>query len=359
MLITPAHTQWQQIRSFALDTLAFSEISATDCDLSHYIPHYQKWLKNSYHGDLEYMEKHGVKRYVPSELIAGTQSVIVLRLNYLPKRYSYKQLKNKLQSDDDQAAISCYALGRDYHKVIKQKLKRLNNFISTLFPEHYGRIFTDSAPVLEKPLAEKAGLGWIGKNSNLLSDKEGSFFFLGTIYSNIDFSQYHQSKVNDGCHSCQACIKICPTNAIVANKIVDARRCISYLTIENKGAIPLQFRKQIGNRIYGCDDCQLICPVNLKAPLTTENDFLARAALDSKSLIELFLWDEQTFLKNTEGSAIRRIGYLSWLRNLAVALGNAPKNPEIVKKLHNKLTTIDDPIVCEHIKWAINEQTSL
>lgn len=348
-------SQWQKIKAYALNALDFSDIAATDCDLSVYIPHYESWLRNGYHGGMEYMARHGVKRYVPAKLVQGTKSVIMVRLNYLPESYRFKNIRRKLSTPSDMAAISCYAAGRDYHKVIRGKLKQLDLYIRTLIPEHQARVFTDSAPVLEKPLAEKAGLGWISKNSNLISEQEGSFFFLGTVYSNLDFTCFQSEKIKDRCGPCQACIKVCPTAAIIKDKVIDARRCISYLTIENKGAIPEEFRHAIGNRIYGCDDCQLVCPMNLTAPVTKEADFKPYQTLNNKTLLALFSWDEATFLKNTEGSPIRRIGYLSWVRNISVALGNAPKSDKIVSALWQKLGEISEPMVQEHIHWAIKQ----
>ncbi|WP_119343883.1 tRNA epoxyqueuosine(34) reductase QueG [Facilibium subflavum] len=348
--------QWQQIKDFALHILCFSDIAATDCDLSQYIPHFQSWIDNGFHADLDYMHKHGSKRYTPQELVENTKSIIMVRLNYLPEKYPFKGIRKQLTTPSQIAKISYYAQGRDYHKLIRKKLTKLDDFIKSMFPQHNCRVFSDSAPVMEKPLAEKAGLGWIGKNSNLMDAKEGSFFFLGSLYSNIDFSRFSAPKQTEMCGSCKACIKACPTNAIVNNKVVDARRCISYLTIENKNEIPLEFRDQIGNRIYGCDDCQLVCPINVNAPKTAQRDFLTRSTLDQQALLMLFDWSETTFLKNTEGSAIRRIGYTAWLRNIAVALGNAPKGDEILAALKAKRIKINDHMLIEHIDWAIKKQ---
>ncbi len=350
-------TQWSRIKDFALKTLNFSDIGATDCNLSEYIPKYHLWIEQGYHAELEYMTKHGSKRYTPEELVAGTKSVIVVRLNYLPQSYDIKNIRKKLSTPSDKAAISIYAHGRDYHKVLRNKLVKLSEYIQTLFPEYAARVFTDSAPVFEKPLAEKAGLGWIGKNSNLLHPTEGSFFFIGCIYSSLDFSAFTQPKPHDQCGKCQACIKACPTNAIVENRMIDANKCISYLTIENKGVIPMEYRQAIGNRIYGCDDCQLVCPINKNAPITCENDFLARAYLTNQTLISLSQWSEEDFLKHTEGSAIRRIGYQSWLRNVYVALGNAPASAEILGILyHARNKYINHSLLLEHIEWGIREQ---
>ncbi|GGG00683.1 epoxyqueuosine reductase [Cysteiniphilum litorale] len=349
--------QWNSIKQFALTTLGISDISATDCLLDQYIPKYQEWLQQGYHADLDYMVKHGSKRYTPHELVADTKSVIVVRLNYLPQAYCFKGIRKTLSTPSENAAISVYAHGRDYHKVLRQKLSKLSDFIQSVFPKHSARVFTDSAPVLEKPLAEKAGLGWIGKNSNLLHPVDGSFFFIGCIYSNLDFSAFAQSPITDQCGKCQACIKACPTNAIVNNKVIDANKCISYLTIENKGMIPMQYRQAIGNRIYGCDDCQLVCPINKGAPVTAESDFLARAYLSNQSLMDLAQWSEQEFLKKTEGSAIRRIGYQAWLRNIYIALGNAPFSKEIIMLLEKaKQTHVSNALLLEHINWGIQQQ---
>jgi len=351
--------QWLQVQQYALNDLGLSSISKSDCDLSEYIPHYNKWISNEYHADLDYMVKHGSKRFIPNELVDGTNSVIVTTLNYLNKTISTKEEVNKIRTTDDIAKVSVYAHGRDYHKVMKKKLQKLAEYINTLVPEHNFRVFTDSAPVLEKPLAEKAGLGWIGKNSMLMNTNQGSFFFIGTIYSNLELSHIDvQQKQLDICGKCQACIKLCPTNAIKNGKMIDSKRCISYLTIENKNAIPLEFRKQIGTRVYGCDDCQLVCPYNSNAPTTFEADFTERGFLVNKSVLDLFNWNESDFLKNTEGSAIRRIGYRAWIRNIAIAIGNSPKNNHNLFALNSKLVEFkNDSMVSEHIKWAIGQQT--
>ena len=356
MNIKVTQSQWQKIRRYALEVLGFSDIAATNCDLSDYIPKYQAWIEQGYHADLDCMTKHGAKRYTPHRLVEGTKSVIMVRLNYLPKAYSFKHIRQHLQSVSDIAAISYYAQGRDYHKVIRKKLKKLEQYITELVPQHQCRVFSDSAPVLEKPLAEKAGLGWIGKNSNLLDGDEGSFFFLGALYSNLDFSDYAKSHQGNQCGKCQACIKSCPTNAITDDNMIDVNKCISYLTIENKGTIPLEFRKAIGNRIYGCDDCQLVCPINQQAPLTSEADFFTRASLDAPALLDLLNWDEATFNKHMEGSAIRRIGYRGWMRNIIIALGNASFSVELVESL--KSTSIrfsNDPMLKECVLWSLRQ----
>jgi epoxyqueuosine reductase len=285
----------------------------------------------------------------PAGLHPGTLSVISVRLDYLPKAAAFATNL----ADPSQAYISRYALGRDYHKLMRNRLKQLGQKIATLISDLDGRPFVDSAPILERPLAQQAGLGWIGKHSLLLAEEAGSWFFLGELLVNLELP-VDQPHPGD-CGSCVACITSCPTGAIVAPYVVDARRCISYLTIELKGAIPTEFRPLLGNRIYGCDDCQLVCPVNRQAPLTEEPDFQRRPQWQDQSLLALFQWDEATFLYLTEGSAIRRIGFERWQRNLAVALGNAPYQPEIVATLKQALPTAT-PLVAEHIQWALQQQ---
>ncbi|MEY8716941.1 tRNA epoxyqueuosine(34) reductase QueG [Francisella philomiragia] len=353
--------QWQQVQNFATDSLDLSSISKADCDLSEYIPYYNKWIENNYHADLEYMIKHGSKRFVPNELVPGTNSVIVATLNYLNRTIAIKNEVKRLKSSTDIADISIYAHGRDYHKVMKKKLQRLGEYINELTGDHQFRVFTDSAPVLERPLAEKAGLGWQGKSSMLMNKIQGSFFFIGVIYSNLDLSDLPTlPKYQDSCGKCQACIKLCPTGAIQHGKMIDSRKCISYLTIENKGSIPLELRDKIGTRIYGCDDCQLVCPFNNNAPITTEKDFQQRDFLINKPLLELFSWTRKDFDKYTQGSAIRRIGYDAWIRNIAIGIGNSPYKPENILSLENKKNEfLDREIVLEHIKWALNKQINL
>ncbi len=309
----------------------------------------QQWLDAGYHGEMQYMAEHGMLRARPAELHPGTLSVISVRLDYLPKAAAFATNL----ADPSQAYISRYALGRDYHKLMRNRLKQLGQKIATLISDLDCRPFVDSAPILERPLAQQAGLGWIGKHSLLLAEEAGSWFFLGELLVNLELPA-DQPHPGD-CGSCVACITSCPTGAIVAPYVVDARRCISYLTIELKGAIPTEFRPLLGNRIYGCDDCQLVCPVNRQAPLTEEPDFQRRPQWQNQSLLALFQWDETTFLRLTEGSAIRRIGFERWQRNLAVALGNAPYQPEIVATLKQALPTAT-PLVAEHIQWALQQQ---
>ncbi|AIT08832.1 [Fe-S]-binding protein [Candidatus Francisella endociliophora] len=353
--------QWQKVKNYALDELGISSISKTDCDLSEYIPHYNKWIENGYHADLDYMVKHGSKRFVPNELVPGTNSVIVATLNYLNRPLSTKTEVKRLRSSNDIADISIYAHGRDYHKVMKKKLQKLGEYIDKLTGGHKFRVFTDSAPVLERPLAEKAGLGWQGKNSMLMNKTQGSFFFIGVIYSNLDLSELDTSPtIQDACGKCQACVKLCPTGAILPGKMIDSKKCISYLTIENKGNIPLEFRDKIGTRIYGCDDCQLVCPFNNEAPISLEKDFKQRDFLVNKPLLELFNWSERDFDKNTQGSAIRRIGYNAWIRNIAIALGNSPYNKANIDVLKiKKVEFLNNALILEHIDWAIAKQKTL
>ena len=329
--------------------LGFADCGITDTDLKREEPRLQAWLEQEFHGEMEYMARHGMVRARPDELLPGTQRVISVRMDYLPQRAAFA---SNLQ-DPSQAYISRYALGRDYHKVIRKKLKQLAERIEQEVSELGYRPFVDSAPVLERPLAQKAGLGWVGKHSLLLNKEAGSWFFLGELLVNLPLpiDEPHQGD----CGSCVACITSCPTQAIVAPFIVDGRRCISYLTIELKGAIPMEFRPLLGNRIYGCDDCQLVCPENRAAPLSLEADFQIKDHWRDQSLLALFRWDEATFLQRTEGSPIRRIGFERWQRNLAVALGNSPFSKDIVQALHQAQADASE-LVQEHIDWALQQQ---
>ncbi|MBC3765833.1 tRNA epoxyqueuosine(34) reductase QueG [Neptunicella marina] len=328
--------------------LGFQQVGIADIDLSRHESHLQNWLDNGYHGDMAFMAEHGMKRARPDELVPGTLRVISVRLDYLPTEASFaKNLSNK-----NKGYISRYAVGRDYHKLMRNRLKKLGDKIASELPVEF-RPFVDSAPVLEHAIAEKAGIGWTGKHSLTLNKQAGSFFFLGELFINLPLPV--DSPVEEGCGNCTACITICPTQAIVEPYVVDGRRCISYLTIENKGAIPEEFRALMGNRIYGCDDCQLICPWNRFAQLSAEIDFQARNALFNKDLLELFGWDESYFLKVTEGSAIRRIGFERWQRNIAVALGNAPYSAQIVDALQQAKSNTTE-LVAEHIDWALEQQ---
>ncbi|MDT8439127.1 MAG: tRNA epoxyqueuosine(34) reductase QueG [Wenzhouxiangellaceae bacterium] len=327
--------------------LGFGAVGIADIDLSDAERDLDQWLTEGRHGEMEWMARHGRKRTRPAELVPGTRSVIVTRMDYLPAAASPVE---DLLERPEAACISRYALGRDYHKVLRGRLKQLSGRIAEAIGPFGYRVFTDSAPVMEKPLAASAGLGWIGKHTNLLDRHAGSWFFLGEIYTDLELPP--DAPVSDHCGSCTRCIEICPTRAITAPYRLDARRCISYLTIELKGAIPVEFRAAIGNRVYGCDDCQMVCPWNRYAQFSDEDDFSPRAGLDAGDLCELFGWDEATFLARTEGNAIRRIGHERWLRNLAVGLGNAPRSARVIEALNARR---DHPsaLVREHVQWAL------
>lgn len=328
--------------------LGFQQVGFADTDLAGTERQLDQWLAEGRHGDMDWMARHGRKRTRPDELVPGTRSVIVLRMDYLPADATPVE---KLLNQPEKACISRYAIGRDYHKTLRSRLKKLAERIEGEIGEFGYRVFTDSAPVMEKPLAAKAGLGWIGKHTNLLNRHAGSWFFLGEIYTDVEFEP--DLPVSDHCGSCRKCIDVCPTGAITAPYELDARRCISYLTIELKGSIPLEFREAIGNRVYGCDDCQAVCPWNRYAQFSGEDDFKPREDLDAGSLVDLFGWDEDTFLARTEGTAIRRIGFERWLRNLAVGLGNAPTSSEVVSALRSRREH-PSPIVREHVEWALD-----
>ncbi len=327
--------------------LGFTDIGITDVNLSQAEVAHQKWIKKGFHGEMDYMAKHGTKRTRPAELVPNTVRIISARLDYLPpKAKDSWAVINKA----DSAFISRYALGRDYHKVMRKKLQQLSSKIQTAIHDVEYRVFTDSAPVLEVELAEKAGLGWRGKHTLLINKNHGSWFFLGEIYTNLPLPI--DKPANNHCGTCNACIDICPTQAITAPYEVDARRCISYLTIELKNSVPVEFRPLIGNRVYGCDDCQLTCPWNKFAETAQEEDFNVRHGLDDVSLIECFSWSEETFKEKMAGSAIYRIGYDQWLRNIAIGLGNASTKPEIIHAL-NARKEDTSTLVREHIDWAL------
>lgn len=342
----------QQIKSIA-KTLGFSDTRICGIDLGQHKAKLLDWLEKNYHGKMHYMEKYGDKRYRPENLVPGTKSIIVTRIDYLPSKNNFLEALNT----GDSGYISCYATGKDYHKLIRKRLSTLAKTLEKKIGPFNHRAFADSAPVMEKPLAQNAGHGWIGKHTNLINPKAGSFFFLGALYTNLELA-HDAPFTQNHCGSCSACIDVCPTKAIVAPYQLDARRCISYLTIELKESIPVEFRSAMGNRIYGCDDCQLVCPWNKFAKITTEKAFLARIQLKTPKLIDLFAWDEATFKQNTEGSAIRRIGHVRWLRNIAIALGNAPKSEVIIKALQSRL---DHPsnMLKEHISWALAQHGTI
>ena len=333
--------------------LGFQKLGISDTQLDKAETHLLNWLQEGSHGRMDYMNKHGTKRSRPAELIPGTVSVISARLDYLPPNSADPEV---ILGDPEKAYISRYALGRDYHKVLRNRMQKLATRIKQAIGPFGYRVFTDSAPVLEKALAEKAGLGWIGKHTNLLSQRTGSWFFLGEIYTDLPLptSLPAHTTATNHCGTCTACIDACPTRAIVAPYKVDARLCISYLTIELRESIPVELRPLIGNRIYGCDDCQLVCPWNRFAQTTPETDFLPRHTLDDISLLELFAWSETEFLKRTEGSPIRRIGYECWLRNIAVALGNAQASAKIRAALAAKQQH-SSALVREHVLWALDK----
>ena len=338
--------------------LGFQQVGITDTDLSATEVHLQNWLANNFHGEMDYMQRHGVKRSRPALLHEGTVRVISVRMDYLPEPTA---AMNQSLANPASAYISRYALGRDYHKMMRNRLQKLADKIQAeVFLSTQKRVlnlgmraFVDSAPVLEKALAEKAGLGWIGKHSNLINRKAGSWFFLGEIYTNLPLPI--DNPATPHCGACTACLDICPTQAIVAPYQVDARRCVSYLTIELHGSIPEELRPLIGNRIYGCDDCQIICPWNRFARMTSETDFNPRHQLNTQQLLDVFAWSEDTFLAKTEGSAIRRIGHDRWLRNIAIAMGNAPVSPSIIEALKARLGHHSE-MVREHVQWALDQQ---
>ena len=328
--------------------LGFDQVGIADLDLEEHEMHLLDWLARGWHGEMGYMQRHGVRRSRPKELVPGTQRVISVRLNYLP--HGLDRAEQAL-ADPACGYVSRYALGRDYHKVLRSRLRRLVKRMEEVAGPFGYRVFTDSAPVLEKALAERAGLGWIGKHTNLLDKDAGSWFFLGEIYTDLPLTPDPPTR-EEHCGSCRACIDICPTQAIVAPYQLDARRCISYLTIELKGPIPAPLRPLIGNRVYGCDDCQLVCPWNRYAQLAAVEDFRPRAALEGSSLVEMMAWEEEDFLRHTEGTAMRRIGHLQWLRNVAVALGNAPRNEAVVASLRARAGHPSE-LVREHVAWAL------
>lgn len=337
--------------------LGFQQVGISDADLSEHEPEFNAWLKAGYHGSMDWMAIHGNKRTRPNELLPGTLRVISVRLDYLPgDTQQIRTLKNS-----SKAYVSRYALGRDYHKLIRKRLgllaKRIENALpNALKPDdtRQMRAFVDSAPVLERPLAEKAGLGWTGKHTLIINSTAGSWFFLGEVFTYLPLPVDESAQPNQ-CGDCTACLTICPTDAFPEPYTLDARRCISYLTIEHKGVIAEEFREPMGNRVFGCDDCQAICPWNKYATPTKETDFLPRHGLADSDLLNLFNWDETTFLKNTEGSAIRRIGYERWLRNLSIGLGNAPSSKTVIDALNNRLGKFGE-VVDEHIHWALAQQ---
>jgi epoxyqueuosine reductase len=330
--------------------LGFQQIGIADVELGEAEVRLLDWLARGFHGDMQYLERHGTRRSRPAELVPGTLRVICARLNYLPPG---ARSSEAVLADGTLAYLSRYALGRDYHKVLRGRLQDLADRIQQEIGEFRYRVFTDSAPVMEVELAVNAGLGWRGKHTLLLDRQAGSWFFLGEIYTDLPLPVDDRS--NEHCGTCQRCIDVCPTQAIVAPYQLDARRCISYLTIEHPGSIPEELRPLLGNRVYGCDDCQLVCPWNRFAQASGVDDFHVRNGLDCATLVELFAWSEEEFNRRLEGSAIRRIGYERWLRNLAVGLGNAPADPDVLKAL-NARSNDTSALVREHVAWAIGQQ---
>ena len=330
----------------------FEALGVADVALDADAAYLDRWVDAGRHGEMSYMHKHGTKRSRPGELVPGTVRVLTARMNYWPgdARDAWEAL-----GEDELAYVSRYALGRDYHKVLRSALQRLADDIQAHVGPMGYRVFVDSGPVLERALARKAGLGWVGKHTNLIARDAGSYFFIGEILTDLPLPL--DEPVGAHCGTCSACIPACPTGAITAPYQLDARRCISYLTIELHGAIPVELRRMMGNRIYGCDDCQLVCPWNKFARAAAHPDFKTRHALDSSRLSELFAWSEEEFLARTEGSAIRRIGYERWLRNIAVALGNAPASAETLSSLRSRREDAS-PIVREHVQWALAEHAA-
>jgi len=332
--------------------LGFDKLAISHIDLAEHEQYLQDWLAKGFHGEMSYMADHGNKRSRPAELVPGTLRVVSARMNYLDDSSANAE---ELLQQSHKAYISRYALGRDYHKVVRKRLKKLADKIREETQAMGYRAFVDSAPVLEKALAEQGGLGWIGKHTLLLDRSVGSWFFIGELF--VDLPLPVDEPVSKHCGSCSACIDICPTRAIVAPYQLDARLCISYLSIEKKGAIPVELRRPMGNRVFGCDDCQLVCPWNRYAQISTESDFKPRHGLDDIELLELFAWDKATYLAKTEGMPLRRVGFDGWLRNLAVALGNANYDQRIVQALGKKKSESDvSEMVAEHITWALAEQ---
>ncbi len=343
-----------QIKQWGLQ-LGFDQVGITDTDLPEAEARLENWLDNNFHGEMNYMQRHGLKRSRPGLLHPDTIRIISVRMDYQTESAA---TMNQSLADPTSAYISRYALGRDYHKLMRNRLQKLADKIQAEIGADLPgsmRAFVDSAPVLEKALAEKAGLGWIGKHSNVINRKAGSWFFLGELFTNLPLPT--DTPATAHCGECRACLDVCPTQAIIGPYQVDARRCVSYLTIELHGSIPEDLRPLIGNRIYGCDDCQIVCPWNRFAKPTGEQDFSPRHRLNTRQLLDVFAWSETEFLAKTEGSAIRRIGHQRWLRNIAVALGNAPKSALIVDTLKPMLTH-DSDMVREHVQWALAQLTT-
>ena len=336
----------RELRARAL-ALGFGELGVTDIEISQDEQYLLRWLEAGYHGDMDYMQRHGTLRSRPQELAPGTVRVVSVRMDYWPGESAAAE---ETLGDGMLGYVSRYALGRDYHKLMRKALAKLAEEMSALIGPFGYRVCVDSAPVLEKALARNAGLGWIGKHTNLISRSAGSYFFLGEILTDLPLPTDEPASAH--CGTCEACMPACPTQAILAPYRLDARRCIAYLTIEHKGSIPEELRPALGNRIYGCDDCQLVCPWNKFASAASHPDFKVRHGLDKSRLSDLFAWTEEQFEERMRGSAIYRIGYERWLRNIAVALGNAPNSPEVVTALRSRRED-SSPLVREHVEWAL------
>jgi epoxyqueuosine reductase len=329
--------------------LGFQQLGVAGVELPEDERRLLEWLKAERHGEMDYMQRHGTRRSRPRELVPGTLRVISARMDYWPGGDAGAEA---LLAQGERAYIARYALGRDYHKVLRGRLQKLADRVQQEIGPFGYRAFTDSAPVLEKALARDAGLGWIGKHTNLIHQDAGSWFFLGELFTDLPLPL--DAAATDHCGSCRACLDVCPTQAIVGPYELDARRCIAYLTIENPGPIPEEFRRPMGNRVFGCDDCQLFCPWNKFAKVSRQADFTPREGLDGPKLAELFAWTEEEYLRRTEGSALRRAGYWGWLRNVAVALGNAPTSEEVVDALRSREAHPSE-LVREHVRWALNQ----
>ncbi|MFK7865713.1 MAG: tRNA epoxyqueuosine(34) reductase QueG [Pseudohongiellaceae bacterium] len=337
----------QDIKAWGKE-LGFQEVGITDIDLQEHSDHFKQWIAKSYHGEMTYMANNQEMRTDPSNLLEGTRRIISVRIDYA------KETGNSLDPLElsDKAYVSRYARGRDYHKLIRKRLQRLANAISDRVGPYGYRAFVDSAPVLERAIAEKAGLGWIGKNTMLINKSAGSWFFLGELFTDLPLPT--DTQLSDHCGSCTACLDVCPTKAFEGPHQLDARKCISYLTIELRDSIPVEFRRAMGNRVFGCDDCQLICPWNKFTKVSKEADFGPRHGLDDEELVNLFSWSEDEFLDNTAGSAIRRIGYECWLRNLAIGLGNAATTDKTIAALKSRIGD-SSALVREHVQWALSQ----
>ena len=344
------------IRQWGIE-LGFSRIGIADVDVAHAAERLNEWLADGRHGDMDYLQRHAGLRADPSRLLPGALRVITARMDYLPRDTpdDWAQREFRRLSEPNTAVVSIYARGRDYHKILRERLQKLASRVEAEVGRVGYRVATDSAPVLEVELARKAGLGWRGKHTLLLSQDAGSMFFLGEILTDLPLPV--DAPTPDHCGTCSRCIDICPTQAITAPYQLDARRCISYLTIEHRGSIPLELRPLIGNRVYGCDDCQLVCPWNKFARTAQLSDFDVRNGLDCATLIELFGWDEAQFNERHAGSAIRRIGHERWLRNIAVALGNAPTSPAVVAALRARAKN-SSALVREHVAWALMQHVA-